>query len=79
MKKKKANFHSLRHGLAQYMRHQFKVDPEEIGGYLGHGDVDQDTETTLIYCPWKPDYLMNCRDAAHAFVRKINQYTKNGI
>lgn len=73
---KKANFYSIRHTLSRYMRRQCKVDLEEIGIYLGHGEPDPDLETTLIYCPWEPDYLMNCRDAADAFVREINTHTK---
>ncbi len=30
----------------------------------------------LIYCPWEPDYLINCRKAAEKFVREINRYTR---
>jgi hypothetical protein len=72
---KKANTYSIRHTLARYMRKQ-RVDLEEIGIYLGHGNHDPETETTLIYCPWEPDYLINCRKAAEKFVREINRYTR---
>jgi integrase len=72
---KKANFYSIRHTLARYMRRQ-RVDLEEIGIYLGHGNHNPETETTLIYCPWEPDYLINCRKAAEKFVREINRYTR---
>lgn len=72
---KKANFYSIRHTLARYMRKQ-RVDLEEIGIYLGHGNHNPETETTLIYCPWEPDYLINCRKAAEKFVREINRYTR---
>ena len=71
---KKANFYSIRHTLARYMRKQ-RVDLEEIGIYLGHGNHNPETETTLIYCPWEPDYLINCKKAAEKFVREINRYT----
>ncbi len=30
----------------------------------------------MIYCPWEPDYLENCREAAEAFVREINKHTR---
>ena len=53
---KKANTYSIRHSLSRYMRKQ-RVDLEEIGIYLGHGNHDPETETTLIYCPWEPEYL----------------------
>jgi integrase len=72
---KKANFYSIRHTLARYMRKQ-RVDLEEIGIYLGHGNHNPETETTLIYCPWEPDYLINGRKAAEKFVREINRYTR---
>jgi integrase len=72
---KKANTYSIRHSLARYMRKR-GIDLEEIGIWLGHGNHDPDTETTLIYCPWEPDYLINCRNAAEAFVREINRYTR---
>jgi site-specific recombinase XerD len=72
---KKANTYSIRHSLARYMRKK-GVDLEEIAIYLGHGNHDPETETTLIYCPWEPDYLINCREAAEAFVREINAYTR---
>ena len=73
---KKANTYSIRHSLSRYMRNMRKkrVDLEEIGIYLGHGN--HDPETTLIYCPWEPEYLVNCRKAAEAFVREINTYTR---
>jgi integrase len=72
---KKANFYSIRHTLARYMRRQ-RVDLEEIGIYLGHGNHNPETETTLIYCPWEPDYLINCRKAGEKFVREINRHTR---
>jgi integrase len=72
---KKANTYSIRHSLSRYMRKQ-RVDLEEIGIYLGHGSHDPETETTLIYCPWEPEYLVNCREAAEAFVREINKHTR---
>jgi integrase len=72
---KKANTYSIRHSLSRYMRKK-RVDLEEIGIYLGHGNHDPETETTLIYCPWEPEYLINCREAAEAFVREINTYTR---
>lgn len=72
---KKANTYSIRHSLSRYMRKK-RVDLEEIGIYLGHGNHDPETETTLIYCPWEPDYLINCREAAEAFVREINTHTR---
>ncbi|MGY4434806.1 integrase [Bradyrhizobium sp. F1.13.1] len=72
---KKANTYSIRHSLARYMRER-RVDLEEIGIYLGHGNHDPETETTEIYCPWEPEYLVNCREAAEAFVREINKHTR---
>jgi integrase len=72
---KKANTYSIRHSLSRYMRKK-RVDLEEIGIYLGHGNHDPETETTLIYCPWEPEYLINCREAAEAFVREINTHTR---
>jgi integrase len=72
---KKANTYSIRHSLSRYMRKK-RVDLEEIGIYLGHGNRDPETETTLIYCPWEPEYLINCRKAAEAFVREINTHTR---
>jgi site-specific recombinase XerC len=72
---KKANTYSIRHSLARYMLKR-GIDLEEIGIWLGHGNHDPDTDTTLIYCPWEPDYLINCRNAAEAFVREINRYTR---
>lgn len=72
---KKANTYSIRHSLSRYMRKK-RVDLEEIGIYLGHGNHDPETETTLIYCPWEPEYLINCREAAEAFVREINKHTR---
>jgi integrase len=72
---KKANTYSIRHSLSRYMRKK-GVDLQEIGIYLGHGNHDPETETTLIYCPWEPDYLINCREAAEAFVREINTHTR---
>lgn len=71
----KANTYSIRHSLSRYMRKR-RVDLEEIGIYLGHGNHDPETETTLIYCPWEPEYLINCREAAEAFVREINTHTR---
>ncbi|MCK1677484.1 hypothetical protein [Bradyrhizobium sp. 150] len=71
----KANTYSIRHSLSRYMRKQ-RVDLEEIGIYLGHGNHDPETETTLIYCPWEPEYLVNCREAAETFVREINTHTR---
>lgn len=72
---KKANTYSIRHSLSRYLRKK-RVDLEEIGIYLGHGNHDPETETTLIYCPWEPEYLINCREAAEAFVREINKHTR---
>jgi integrase len=72
---KKANTYSIRHSLSRYMRKQ-GVDLEEIGIWLGHGNHDPENETTLIYCPWEPDYLINCRKAAEEFVREISRYTR---
>ena len=72
---KKANTYSIRHSLSRYMRKK-RVDLEEIGIYLGHGNHNPETETTLIYCPWEPDYLINCREAAESFVREINRDTR---
>jgi integrase len=71
----KANTYSIRHSLSRFMRKR-RVDLEEIGIYLGHGNHDPETETTLIYCPWEPDYLINCRKAAETFVREINKHTR---
>lgn len=72
---KKANTYSIRHSLSRYMRKQ-GVDLDEIGIYLGHGNHDPENETTLIYCPWEPEYLINCRMAAEKFVEEINSYTR---
>jgi hypothetical protein len=55
---------------------KMSVELEEIGISLGHGNHDPETETTLIYCPWEPEYLINCRKAAEAFVREINTHTR---
>jgi hypothetical protein len=47
-----------------------------IGNYLVRGNDDPETETTLIYRPWEPDYLINCPEVAEAFVGEINSYTR---
>lgn len=43
--------------------------PDRTGVGLG-------VQTPLIYCPWEPEYLTNCREAAEAFGREINTHTR---
>jgi hypothetical protein len=70
---KKANTYSARHTLGRLFRSK-EIDTEEIGTWLANGEVPD--STTLIYAPWEPVYLINCRRAVEEFVREINRYTE---
>ena len=71
---KKANAYSARHSLGRWFR-QAGIDTEEIGVFLGNGKIMDESETTLVYSPWAPGYLVNCRRAVEAFMREINTHT----
>ena len=71
---KKANTYSARHSLGRWFR-QAGIDTEEIGVFLGNGKIPEETEVTLVYSPWAPEYVVNCRRAVEAFVREIGAYT----
>lgn len=70
---KKANSYSARHTLGRHFRSN-EIDTEEIGAWLANGAVPD--STTLVYAPWEPAYLINCRRAVEAFVREINRHTE---
>jgi integrase len=71
---KKANTYSARHSLGRWFR-QAGIDTEEIGVFLGNGKIMDESETTLVYSPWEPESLVNCRRAVEALVREINTHT----
>lgn len=72
---KKANTYSARHSLGRRFR-AAEIDTEETGVFLGNGKITEESEVTLVYSPWAPEYLINCRRAVEAFVREINTHTK---
>jgi integrase len=71
---KKANAYSARHSLGRVFR-RAEIKTEEIGVFLGNGKIPDESETTLVYSPWEPEYLINCRRAVEAFMREINSHT----
>ncbi len=44
--------------------------------FVGNGKIPEEAEVTLVYSPWAPEYLVNCRRAVEAFVHEINTHTK---
>lgn len=72
---KKANCYSARHTLGRQFR-RARIETEEIGVWLANGQIPDASEATLVYSPWEPEYLVNCRQAVEEFVREINKHTK---
>lgn len=71
----KANTYSARHSLGRRFR-EARIDTEETGVWLANGRIDEGDEVTLVYSPWAPGYLNNCRRAVEDFVREINTHTR---
>ena len=67
------NPYSVRHSLARYMR-QHGVETDEISVWLGHRAPPNNSETTLIYSPYGPEYLPNAKAAAEKFFEEIASY-----
>jgi integrase len=72
---KKANAYSARHSIGRWFR-RAGIETEEIGAWLANGQIPDASQTTLIYSPWEPEYLVNCRQAVEEFVREINRHTR---
>ena len=64
------NPYSVRHSIGRYMR-QHGVETEEISIWLGHRAPPNNSETTLIYSPYGPDYLLNAKAVAGKFFEEI--------
>jgi integrase len=69
------NTYSIRHAAARYML-QKGVPRAEIGQWLGHIKPDESSETTLIYSPYAPDYLVDAKAAIEDFVREIASHCR---
>lgn len=69
------NTYSIRHALGRFMLMQ-GVKPLEIALFLGHVRPPDSIETTLVYSPFSPDYLLNAKAAVETFVREIASHTK---
>ncbi|MDA9490998.1 tyrosine-type recombinase/integrase [Bradyrhizobium sp. CCBAU 11361] len=69
------NTYSIRHALGRYMLKK-GTEPLEISLFLGHVRPPDSIETTLVYSPFAPDYLLNAKAAVEAFVREIASHTK---
>jgi hypothetical protein len=52
------------------------VEPREISLFFGHVKPAESIETTLVYSPFRPDYLCSAKAAVEAFVREIALHTK---
>ncbi|MDA9491890.1 hypothetical protein [Bradyrhizobium sp. CCBAU 11361] len=52
------------------------VEPLEISLWLGHLRPPDSVETTLVYSPFCPDYLINAKAAVEAFVREIASHCR---
>ncbi len=70
--------YSVRHMLGRYMRKK-GVMVDEIALWLGHIQPPDSVETTLIYSPDEPEYLMNAKAAVEAFVRELNDLTRHDL
>lgn len=68
------NTYSIRHALGRYLLMK-GVEPLEISLFLGHVRPPDSIETTLVYSPFRPDYLGNAKVAVEAFVREIDSFT----
>lgn len=71
---KKANAYSARHSLGRVFR-RAEIETEEIGVFLGNGEIPEGGKITRIYSPWAAEYLINCRGAVEEFVREIGANT----
>jgi integrase len=69
------NTYSIRHALGRFMLAQ-GVEPLEISLFLGHVRPPDSIETTLVYSPFRPDYLLNAKPAVETFVREIASHAK---
>jgi hypothetical protein len=69
------NTYSIRHAVGRYLQKQ-GVEQREIALWLGHIQPPDSIETTLVYSPFRPDYLFNAKAAVEQFVREIASYTK---
>ncbi|KQK30446.1 tyrosine-type recombinase/integrase [Bosea thiooxidans] len=74
----RANSYSVRHSLARYMTRQ-GVDREQIGVWLGHVAPSESPETTLIYSPYAPDFLIDAKRATEDFVAEIAAKAKTSL
>jgi integrase len=70
------NTYSIRHALGRFMQTQ-GVEPLDISLWLGHVRPPDSIETTLVYSPFRPDYLRNAKAAVETFVREIASHTKH--
>ena len=62
--------YSVRHTLGRFMRRR-GVPLEEIAVWLGHIQPPTAPETTLIYSPDDPSYLLNAKQAVEDFVQEL--------
>lgn len=69
------NTYSIRHSVSRFMLKQ-GVEPLEIGLWLGHIRPPDSVETTLVYSPFCPDYLINAKAAVEQFVREIASHCR---
>jgi len=70
------NTYSIRHALGRFLLMR-GVEPLEISLFLGHVRPPDSIETTLVYSPFRPDYLLNAKAAVETFVHEIASFTKH--
>jgi integrase len=74
----KENTYSLRHAIGRFMRSR-RVPDEQIALWLGHIQPPENIETTLIYSPYDPNYLVDAKRAVEDFVRLVDSFCKRDL
>lgn len=72
------NSYSVRHSLGRFMLRN-GVAHEQIGVWLGHVAPPESPETTLIYSPYEPEFLIDAKRATEKFVAEIAARAKTPL
>lgn len=72
------NSYSVRHSLGRFMQRS-GVHRDQIAVWLGHIAPPESPETTLIYSPYEPEFLVDAKRATEDFVAKIAAAAKTPL
>jgi integrase len=72
------NTYSIRHAIGRFMQAE-RVPAEEIAVWFGHIQPPTSIETTLIYSPYSPDFLVHAKRAAEKFVRLVDSFCQRDL